>query len=755
MKEKDSASLGEQFKMLVRTYLYDCLSKMKTEFRHLHSLIAPSEDLVFDEVSLQVYLQKALWSYVYRFFFFGFIIYYLLFLQTVSVFGRSIFAFLCLYLPFKIYWAIPKNGVLSLQLCGIFEGSCFSIILLLIGRNKIAEVAVFNCLYIVSIVYLSRSLRTNIIIAVISSIYIGIAMNFLFTPKTGLLAGICFALFFYFTQVLKLINDLNYNEFISKSNVARHNAEQAIQNKNMYYSSVTHDLKNPLNSILGTIDFLKSSRSIQKADKCMLMTASYSGQVLLYLIGNILDASKIEAGRFDVDRIPMSIVEEIEKIGKIELEIAKPKGINLHTRFLSPLPKMVFGDPMRFTQIIINLVGNSIKFTTRGYVGIVAKWAKDAEEAKENYFEELIKSTQAAKSNSAVFIPPEEFFLSCSPCMEHRKNVLTSLSLKPYQEIRWKKGEESPPVPIETELPNETVKQRLQKYNEKPRKKTKETYFSLSPSTKQVLLTQADNAIKIEQRKSSGFKDTFEEANGSNLSTNNGAIFGDSGLLVIEIIDTGPGMNEEEQKRLFQPFSQANRAVKRKFGGTGLGLWISKQLVNLMCGLIEVRSQPSVGTIFKLTIPFKVVEGEEAMPRQHLEEKKGVQSLMWIEQFGATSSGNSQEMSCLRTVGKFACKGRNTTIKGLKILIIENVNGRDDSKLDQMMSQLSSYSCDLFYSLYSSASLSLKISNFDFRIIFVLACSIVSNVKNAIIEIQQAIKEKNITPIPIVVVSGK
>jgi hypothetical protein len=258
----------------------------------------------------------------------------------------------------------------------------------------------------------------------------------------------------------------------------------------------------------------------------------------------------------------------------------------------------------------------------------------------------------------------------------------------------------------------------------------------------------------LEPLRSSGFKEVAEEVNTSNISTNNGVFFGDSGLLVVEIIDTGPGMTEEEQKRLFQPFSQANKAVKRKFGGTGLGLWISKQLVNLMCGLIEAKSQPSVGTVFKLTIPFKVAECEEAMPKQSLEECKSVRTLMSIEQYGSMSSGCSQLLNCLRTVGKFSCKGTNISIKGVKILIIENSTGRDDNKLEQVMSQLCLYSCDLVYSSYSSASETLKTTNFDYRVIFVLACSIISTVKNAIIELQQTIKERNGKPISIIVVSG-
>lgn len=70
------------------------------------------------------------------------------------------------------------------------------------------------------------------------------------------------------------------------------------------------------------------------------------------------------------------------------------------------------------------------------------------------------------------------------------------------------------------------------------------------------------------------------------------------GQLIIEVIDSGIGMSEEGVKKLFQPFTQANKTIQAKYGGTGLGLWITNKLVGIMDGQIQVKSELNKGSVF-------------------------------------------------------------------------------------------------------------------------------------------------------------
>ncbi len=162
-------------------------------------------------------------------------------------------------------------------------------------------------------------------------------------------------------------------------------------------------------------------------------------------------------------------------------------------------------------------------------------------------------------------------------------------------------------------------------------------------------------------------------------------IKGDSGLLVVNIIDTGIGLAPEEQTRLFKPFNQANSSVKSKYGGTGLGLWITKQLVYLMSGFIELRSQPQKGTRFTITLPFKIIRNEEpCSPRTDDTKDQASQksSLLLLPRI------SPKVVSELREKGKMFFKGMNKLLKRMNVLLVEDEAHADDSQLEQILNQL-------------------------------------------------------------------
>lgn len=92
--------------------------------------------------------------------------------------------------------------------------------------------------------------------------------------------------------------------------------------------------------------------------------------------------------------------------------------------------------------------------------------------------------------------------------------------------------------------------------------------------------------------------------------------------VVFEVSDSGIGMNEEQQKRLFQAFTQADSSITRKYGGTGLGLTISKHFCELMGGIIEVQSEPNKGSTFSITLPIEIGKVEENLTEQSQPKNK-------------------------------------------------------------------------------------------------------------------------------------
>ncbi len=448
-----------------------------------------------------------------------------------------------------------------------------------------------------------------------------------------------FTYFFFYLTCIFISHGyhLVLSEYSKRFEHTRHQAQAELRSKGMFVTSVTHDLKNPISSIQGSIDMLKTSRGLSEEDKKELTTASYSCQILLYLIGNITDITKMEAGKFDIDRVPMSISEELGKIVQIESEISKRKNLSLHKRVLTPLPTSVYGDPMRFSQVLINLIGNAIKFTSHGYVGLVFRWANNVNEAKN--FEYL-----DPEAEEPSIIPPDDFFVgrSSSNKVPTRKSKPSHTSLEMLRVERPIHKLTADPSPMHKydvggEEFEDSVRKRMEKYDISTQKRE----FRLGSQTEMRRLetkpcccgspkrriSSGDNhprrgtttgwlrakdqpacddsseLVEVQRSPRHAGSCTLFEQVGEELAQ--GEEFED-GLLVIDVIDTGVGMSKEEMMKLFQPFSQANRDIRRQFGGTGLGLWITKQLLTLMNGLIQVDSEQKRGTRFRVTIPFKV-----------------------------------------------------------------------------------------------------------------------------------------------------
>ncbi len=243
---------------------------------------------------------------------------------------------------------------------------------------------------------------------------------------------------------------------------AKEEAEAANRAKSVFLATMSHEIRTPLNGVVGTIDLLNHS-SLNTGQRDLVNTARESSLALLTIIDDILDFSKIEAGRLELEQVPLSLERVVEGVADTLQSLARKNAVDLLV-YCDPAIPEVLGDPVRLRQIVLNLVGNAIKFTGN----------------------------------------------------------------RPTQECL---------VRVEA-IP-----------------------IAVTP-------TQAEIRISVR--------------------------------------DTGIGMTPEVMQRLFQPFVQAEGSTTRRFGGTGLGLVISRRLAELMGGDIEGESREGVGSVFTLRLTLAV-----------------------------------------------------------------------------------------------------------------------------------------------------
>ncbi len=234
---------------------------------------------------------------------------------------------------------------------------------------------------------------------------------------------------------------------------------EADEAKSRFLANVSHEIRTPMTAILGFTDLLLDPSSTESDKLNAAQTIRRSGEHLMSLINDILDLSKIEAGKLEVERTRVHLPRLLREVLELLDIRARERSLKLSLELDGPIPETIESDPVRLRQILVNLVGNAIKFTEHGGVRLV------------------------------VSSEPER------------------------QRIRFR------------------------------------------------------------------------------------------------VIDTGIGMTPEQLEKVFRPFTQADASTTRRFGGTGLGLTISRHLARLMGGDLTARSTPGQGSEFILTLPTGSLEG--------------------------------------------------------------------------------------------------------------------------------------------------
>jgi signal transduction histidine kinase len=328
---------------------------------------------------------------------------------------------------------------------------------------------------------------------------------------------------------------------------------QSMEAKDIFISMMSHEIRNPLNAMKTSVEYLIQVVKDQ-VQLSVLKNARLSGEVLLNLLNNVLDAAKLKSDKMEISPIETDFVNVVEKALTINSEFLKDKEIFAKAWVSQDLPGLMWLDPSRLLQILLNLLSNAIKFTSKeGKIDIYVSWLDDS--SIQNHDSLLKPLIRIGESASLVRDIGTEAFLEEMNLEENKSFTQNMESLSHQYQFNCK-------------------------YN----------FNDVSPS----------NASKRNPGKSNK---PWEILKVKPFQRNQ--YQGSSGYLKVQVQDTGCGIAEDQLSRLFGMFEQSREHARMASGGTGLGLWVCKQLCQKMNGDITVYSQKDKGTSFVFYLPIE------------------------------------------------------------------------------------------------------------------------------------------------------
>jgi len=330
------------------------------------------------------------------------------------------------------------------------------------------------------------------------------------------------------------------------------NLKDALQARELFIASVSHELRNPLNSITGNIELLRLEATDEKWQNA-LDTCKMNCEVLLGLINNILDVAKINAEKLELHYQAENFRRVVRKVWLNSEALIKQKKLQGELYIARDFPKYIEIDSHRITQILLNLIGNAIKFCEKGFVNVDITWhsgrlTDDLRKPKHNFQSKSCPNTGlfSSPSKKEIDIGSYEFENTEKRSVNMQEILGRQLTLKPLKKIS------------STGVPS--------------------IHDHATPEI------------------SSGSVDS------SSVS---------KGFIKIQVADSGCGISPEAFNKLFDSFAQGDSSITRKFGGAGLGLYITKQIVDKMGGEIHAYSQEGGGSTFVVLIPAQTAKKED------------------------------------------------------------------------------------------------------------------------------------------------
>ena len=176
-----------------------------------------------------------------------------------------------------------------------------------------------------------------------------------------------------FNEMLERIGDREQRlrKMIVELEEARDLAESAARSKSSFLANMSHEIRTPMNGVMGMIALLKQGE-LSEQQRAYFETIERSADALLLIIDDILDFTKIEAGRLELGNSVFSIRDSLASIEALFSEPAAQRGLALSFSIDTSVPKMIAGDPGRIRQILLNLIGNAVKFTDTGEIRVMA-----------------------------------------------------------------------------------------------------------------------------------------------------------------------------------------------------------------------------------------------------------------------------------------------------------------------------------------------------------------------------------------------
>ena len=361
-------------------------------------------------------------------------------------------------------------------------------------------------------------------------------------------------------QVNSELEETNKNLQISNKEI-----KEALQEKENFILRFSHEIRNPLNSLLGNVE-LCYEQTADEEFKQMLKDAKVSGEILLQLLNNVLDTAKVAAGRLEVSLISQPIRPFLERAWIICSEIIRKKRLYGCLSLNLKVPEVLEFDNHRIMQILINLISNAAKFTDKGYVKVFVDFVEDVRIRDEDMLPRQGLSEGGELLYTEVADQDED-------TSEMPKRFFENLTLKAKSFLQSHRN--SHPI-LETHQDSFKIPHLNKKF------------FPISEPGDNTILKSEEISPSKQMRNPTIVQEETKE-----------------GYIRIEIVDSGCGMQKRDVDKVFKKFQQVSPNSSQRQIGTGLGLWITRELIEMMNGKVEIYSKPNKGTAMVIMVKSK------------------------------------------------------------------------------------------------------------------------------------------------------